>query len=84
MLLLSKVPGPKAALFQKGYVPPREKTELRMQQVPHFNNADGFWTGLEKVSNRFIVFQTSNYVNSKASVHTQVKRLLLVLRLILT
>ena len=31
MLLLSKVPGPSADLFQKGYVPPKEKTELRMQ-----------------------------------------------------
>ena len=49
LLLLSKVPGPKAALFKKGYIPPREKTELRFNQVKHFDNSDGFWTGLGKV-----------------------------------
>ena len=50
ILLLSKVPGPKAPLFQKGYVPPKEKTELRLKDVKHFDNSDGFWDGLEKVS----------------------------------
>ena len=38
ILLLSKVPGPKAPLFQKGYVPPKEKTELKLKDVKHFDN----------------------------------------------
>ena len=52
ILLLSKVPGPSAPLFQKGYRPPKEQSELKLKDVKHFDNSDNFWTGLSQVSSK--------------------------------
>ena len=48
MVLLAKIPGKSCPIFAKGYTPPPRAVANRTEIT--LNNHDGFWTGLNCVS----------------------------------